>query len=205
MAFDINALNKIKADKKNDLQQKLNNLEEPMKQIKSKCISNIQSEQFEDKLQQFLEEILENEYDPRNDDMTIPYYFKYGVYLEQEYSHDDGNEEDYEAYDEFDCFSDEKVTLETKSHFFMELRISDSYILFDLEVYYENEVGSKLLDILNDKRIMDNYAIDVIDAFMEKLQELKIKHISRDSSEDYMKYDKNTQQIIFYLTGNIYL
>lgn len=203
MAFDINALNKIKADKKNDLQQKLNSIEEPMKQIKSKCISNIQSEQFEDKLQQFLEEILENEYDPRNDDMTIPYYFKYGVYLEQEYSYDDGNEEDYEAYNKFDF--DEKVTLETKSHFFMKLRISDSYILFDLEVYYENEVGSKLLNILKDKRIMDNYAIDVIDAFTEKLHELKIKYISRNNSEDDMKYDNKNQQIIFYMTGNIFL
>ena len=193
MAFDINALNKIKADKKNNLQQKLNNIEEPMKQIKSKCISNIQSEQFEDKLQQFLEKILEKEYDPRNDDMTIPYYFNYGVYLEQEYEYDDENEE---------YLYDKKVTLETKSHFFMQLRISNSYIL-DLEVYYENEVGSKLLNILKDKRIMDNYAIDVIDAFTEKLHELKIKYIS--NSENDMKYDKINQQIIFYLTGNIYL
>ena len=193
MAFDINALNKIKADKKNNLQQKLNNIEEPMKQIKSKCISNIQSEQFEDKLQQFLEKILEKEYDPRNDDMTIPYYFNYGVYLEQEYEYDDDNEE---------YLYDKKVTLETKSHFFMQLRISDLYIL-DLEVYYENEVGSKLLNILKDKRIMDNYAIDVIDAFTEKLHELKIKYIS--NSENDMKYDKINQQIIFYLTGNIYL
>lgn len=193
MAFDINALNKIKADKKNNLQQKLNNIEEPMKQIKSKCISNIQSEQFEDKLQQFLEKILEKEYDPRNDDMTIPYYFNYGVYLEQEYEYDDENEE---------YLYDKKVTLETKSHFFMQLRISDLYIL-DLEVYYENEVGSKLLNILKDKRIMDNYAIDVIDAFTEKLHELKIKYIS--NSENDMKYDKINQQIIFYLTGNIYL
>ena len=193
MAFDINALNKIKADKKNNLQQKLNNIEEPMKQIKSKCISNIQSEQFEDKLQQFLEKILEKEYDPRNDDMTIPYYFNYGVYLEQEYEYDDDNEE---------YLYDKKVTLETKSHFFMQLRISDLYIL-DLEVYYENEVGSKLLNILKDKRIMDNYAIDVIDAFTEKLNELKIKYIS--NSENDMKYDKSHQRIIFYLTGNIYL
>ena len=193
MAFDINALNKIKADKKNNLQQKLNNIEEPMKQIKSKCISNIQSEQFEDKLQQFLEKILEKEYDPRNDDMTIPYYFNYGVYLEQEYEYDDDNEE---------YLYDKKVTLETKSHFFMQLRISNSYIL-DLEVYYENEVGSKLLNILKDKRIMDNYAIDVIDAFTEKLNELKIKYIS--NSENDMKYDKSHQRIIFYLTGNIYL
>ena len=73
----------------------------------------------------------------------------------------------------------------------------------DLEVYYDNEVGSKLLDILNDKRIMDNYAIDVIDAFTEKLHELKIKYIS--NSENDMKYDKINQQLIFYMNGNIYL
>jgi hypothetical protein len=83
MGFDINKINQLAMEKQQNSKTEEKQLEQGINTLISQCISFINTEEFEDILQQIIESNIKEEYNPRNSKENIfemPYWFDFGIY-----------------------------------------------------------------------------------------------------------------------------
>jgi hypothetical protein len=183
MSFDSEKINQMVKDKQEQAPDKTP-LTLGAKMLVSQCVSVINSEKFEDKLQKVLEEIITNEYNPSNsnEECRINYCFDYGIYLTDNY---------------------------TKAILFVLLTVgvgthcSDGALINEKVEIANEDANIGILNDYNSNNPMQKGIEDVQNELEEKIKDLRM-HCFQTKFEDGSKNNKQSQDYLYgyILIGN---